>query len=258
MSVFGNLKSEGLEETQDRIGGFQVRETDAYLGTIKAAYAGASAGGARNVSVILTMPDGGEYNETIYVTKKTGENWFHPKDKDGKLDTTKKVPLPGFAVINDICIVTTGKELFEQDSEEKIVKIFDYEERKELPKSVPMLIELIGQKFYAGIVKQTVDKSEKDDAGDYQPTGDTREENTIEKVFHHPTMLTVNEARLAQEGKGPAENELFFGKWVEKNKGKTRDKSTKGADGAKTGRPGSGAAPQAGATQKKTTSLFGK
>jgi hypothetical protein len=254
MSVFGNLKNDGLEETQDRLGGFNVRDTDAYEATIKVAYAGQSQGGARNVTLVLLLADG-EYNETIYVTNKAGENWFLNKQ-----DNSKKVPLPGFTTIDDICLVTTGKPLSEQKTEEKVVKVYDYDERKELPKSVPVLTELTGQKVVLGIVKQTVDKNVKNDStGEYEPSGETRDENTIEKVFHHPSLVTVVEAREAQKSGKDAEP-VFHGKWVEKNKGVARNK-TKGAsgNGGQSGRPGGGApqAGNAGGGAKKTNSLFG-
>ena len=248
MSIFGNLTNEGLEETTDRLGGFQIRATDIYPATIKAAYAGQSDGGARNVTIVVELPDG-EYSETIYVTNKKGENWFLNQN-----DKSKKVPLPGFTTIDDICLVTTGKPLAEQDSEEKVVKIYDFDERKELPKAVPMLVDLIGQTLFLGIVQQTVDKNQKNEStGEYEPTGETRDENVIEKVFHDPTKMTVVEARQG------ATEPVFFEKWLSKNKGIVRNKA-KGADGKGTqsGRPGGGA-PQSGAGgQKKTSSLFGK
>ena len=249
MSIFGNLTNEGLEETTDRLGGFQIRATDIYPATIKAAYAGQSAGGARNVTIVAELPDG-EYSETIYVTNKKGENWFPNQN-----DKSKKVPLPGFTTIDDICLVTTGKSLSEQDTEEKVVKIYDFDERKELPKAVPMLVDLIGQTLFLGIVQQTVDKNQKNEStGEYEPTGETRDENIIEKVFHDPTKMTVVEARQG------ATEPVFFEKWLSKNKGNIRNK-VKGADGkggAQSGRPGGGA-PQSGAGgQKKTSSLFGK
>lgn len=248
MSIFGNLTNEGLEETTDRLGGFQIRATDIYPATIKAAYAGQSAGGARNVTIVAELPDG-EYSETIYVTNKKGENWFLNQN-----DKSKKVPLPGFTTIDDICLVTTGKPLAEQDSEEKVVKVYDFDERKELPKAVPMLVDLIGQTLFLGIVQQTVDKNQKNEStGEYEPTGETRDENVIEKVFHDPTKMTVVEARQG------ATEPVFYEKWLSKNKGNIRNKA-KGADGKGTqsGRPGGGA-PQSGAGgQKKTSSLFGK
>lgn len=248
MSIFGNLTNEGLEESTDRLGGFQIRATDIYPATIKAAYAGQSQGGARNVTIVVKLPDG-EYSETIYVTNKKGENWFLNQN-----DKSKKVPLPGFTTVDDICLVTTGKPLAEQDSEEKVVKIYDFDERKELPKSVPMLVDLIGQTLFLGIVQQTVDKNQKNDStGEYEPTGETRDENVIEKVFHDPTKMTVVEARQG------ATEPVFFEKWLSKNKGNIRNKA-KGADGKSTqsGRPGGGAPQSGSGGQKKTSSLFGK
>lgn len=250
MSVFSNLKTDGLEKSEDRLGGFSVKSSDAYLAEIKAAYAIQSQGGAHGVVLVLNL-DGGEYTETVYVTNKQGENWFLNRN-----DKTKKVPLPGFTTINDICLVTTNKPLSEQDTEEKVVKVYDFDEGKELPKTVPMLVDLVGQKFWAGIIQQTVDKNQKNDStGVYEPTGETRDENVIEKVFHEPTKMTVVEAT---EG---ATEAVFFEKWVEKNKGVTRNKA-KGASsiGGKSGRPGGGnGAPQGGNAggQKKTNSLFG-
>ena len=248
MSIFGNLTNEGLEETTDRLGGFQIRATDIYPATIKAAYAGQSAGGARNVTIVAELPDG-EYSETIYVTNKNGENWFPNQN-----DKSKKVPLPGFTTIDDICLVTTGKPLAEQDTEEKVVKIYDFDERKELPKAVPMLVDLIGQPLFLGIVQQTVDKRQKNEStGEYEPTGETRDENVIEKVFHDPSKMTVVEARQG------ATEPVFFEKWLSKNKGNIRNKA-KGADdkGAQSGRPGGGAPQSGNGGQKKTSSLFGK
>lgn len=68
MSLFGNLKSDGLEQTQDRLGGgYQPKETDIYTGKIKALYAGKSAGGAQSVSLILSLADGSEYLSLIHI-----------------------------------------------------------------------------------------------------------------------------------------------------------------------------------------------
>ena len=105
---FGNLSSEGLEESQDRLGGFSVLDSDIYTGTIKAFYAGQSSKGAKSVTLIFSH-DGKEYSETVYVTNRNGENWFmNPQDK------TKKVPLPGFTTIADICLVCTDAPLADQ------------------------------------------------------------------------------------------------------------------------------------------------
>ncbi len=243
MSLFGNLTTEGLEETQDRIGGFQVFDTDVYTATIKAAYAGQSAGGAQSVTLILDL-DSKEYTETVYVTSKKGENYFLNKD-----DKTKKIPLPGYTVADDICLVTTDKPLNGQEGEDKTMNVWDNDAKRQMPKSVPMMVGLLGKTVGLGIVRQLENKNEKDAAGDYQPTADTREVNFIDKVFHHPTNLTVVEAR----------NEItepkFYDAWIARNQGQTRDKRViKDGQTGQSGRPG---APAAGSAPAAKKSLFG-
>jgi len=248
-SLFGELKNDGLEESQDRLGGFSVLETDIYTGPIKMAYAGQAASGARSVTLIVEH-DGKEYRETIYITNKKGENFFLNKD-----DKSKKVPLPGFTTIDDICLVTSGKPLAEQEGEDKMVKIWDNDARKELPKSVPVLTGLLGLVVSLAIVKQLENKNVKDSSGEYVPTGEERETNFIDKVFHTETRMTVAEARNG------AEKGIFWDAWLERNKGKVRDKRViKDGVGGTPGRPSSkpvSGPPQANGAAPARKSLFG-
>lgn len=252
-TLFGNLKSDGLEQSTDNLGGGGfTRESDIYSGKIKMAYAGAAKSGARFVQLIVDLPDGKEYKETVYITNKAGENFYLNKS-----DNSKKVPLPGFTTIDDICLCATGKPLSDQDSEEKIVKIYDFETKAELPTSVPVLIELLGQDISLAILKVTENKqadSGKVDASGkkiYEATAETRDINSIDKVFNTDTKMTVVEAR------NKAEAPVFWDNWLERNKGKTRDKTSKvignpSAPGAARSGP-----PQAGAAPARQ-SLFGK
>lgn len=245
MSIFNKLKSDGLEESQDRLGGFSPLETDIYKGVIKALYAGQSSGGAMSVSLIVDI-GGREYRETLWVTNKNGENFFLNKD-----DKTKKVPLPGFTVADDIVLIATGEPLSAQETEDKVIKLYDFEAKAELPKSVPMITAAIGKEISLGIVKQTVNKNVKQ-GDEYVPSAETRDENVIEKVFHPELKLTVAEARNGQE------EAKFYDAWLECNKGQTRDKR-KVKDGA--GAPGAPAKAAPGAAaggQAPRKSLFGK
>lgn len=240
MGVFGNLKSEGLEKTEDRLGGFAPLESDAYEATIKLAYAGKSAKGALSLNIVADL-GGREYRETLWVSNAKGENWWVN-------DNNKKVPLPGFTVANDLCLVTTDKTLDDQNTEEKIVKIYDFEEKKEVPKSVDVLVDMIGQKVTLGILKNLENKTQLQ-GNEYIAIADTRDTNTIEKVFHYPTGMTVNEATSDK----PEAN--FLPSWTERNKGKTRDRrSIKDGQAGSSGRPGGGA-PAAGGGERR--SLFG-
>ena len=246
MSIFKNLTHAGLEETQDRTGGgFGAVEAGLYTGTIKLAYAGKSSGGAHNITLVVALENGREYTETIYITNKAGDNFYVKGDK--------KFPLPGFTTMDDICLVTSGKGLAEQDTEEKVVKIYDFDAGAELPKSVQALTDIMGQQVTLGILKTLTTKMQKDGNGAYTiPTDETREENSTDKVFHSASMMTTVEAR---QGKTVGE---FHTVWDEKNTGKTRDKTYKGNPGQAGSTVKAGMPPMAGAAQSaKKPSLFG-
>ena len=243
--LFGNLSNDGLEESQDRLGGSRVLETAPYTGTIKAVYAGKStSSNAQSITVIMETDSNGEYRETFWVTNGKGENFYLDKN-----DKSKKVPLPGFTIIEDMCLVTTNKSLSEQSAEDKIMNVYDPDQKAEVPKSVPMLVELLGKKVTFGIAKETKNKQKKDSNGIYQDTAESRDENVTDKVFHYPSNLTVVEAR--KQIQTPA----FFPAWVERNNGKTRDRRSIKDGEAQSGRPGM--PPKAGESTAKAPSLFG-
>lgn len=245
--LFGNLTTAGAEKVTDRVGGGGTVPTGIYAGAkIKAAYAGKSAGGAQSVTVMVEV-GGIEHRETLWVTNKNGDNTYPDKQ-----DKTKKHLLPGFIVANDLCLLVTNAELSDQDFEEKVLSLYDFDAKKEVPTNVHVITGLTGKEITLAIVEQIVDKQKKDDNGVYQNTGETRTENTIEKVLH-TDRRTVVEIR---EG---FEEPAWATKWAEKNQGKEARNRAKGADG-KSGAPGgrSGAPGAAGgASQSPKTSLFG-
>lgn len=245
MSLFNNLSNEGLEEVQDRLGGYTPLDTDIYTGKVKAFYVGKSTGGAMSITLIADI-NGREYREVLWVTNKKGENFYLNQN-----DKTKKVPLPGFTIADDICLITTGEPLSKQDTEDKVINIYDYEAKKELPTSVQMVTAVLGQEVSLGIIRQTVNKTQKDSNGEYVPIAETRDENVIDKVYHPVHKLTVAEARNGKE-KGE-----FWDAWLERNKGQTRDKRTiKEGEAGKAGAPK--AAPKAdSASAAPRKSLFG-
>lgn len=249
MKMFGNLTTDGTEKVEDRLGGGGgIFETGVYEGVVKVAYVGKSSSSqAQSVTVIGDI-GGREYRETFWITNGKGENTYPDKN-----DKSKKHLLPGYISINDLCMMTTEMPLTEQDLAEKVVEIYDFEAKKPVPTNVPVFVDMIGKPFKAAIVKQTVDKQKKNSAGVYENTGETRDENVVEKFFHPETNQTLTEA--IEEIEGGA----FLNKWLEKNEGKTRNRA-RGANGnaGQAGRPGaSGGAPVAGAAQKPKTSLFG-
>lgn len=249
-NLFGNLKSEGLSESEDRLGGgFQPLNTDIYTGPIKVAYAGKSTNGAQSVTVVLDL-GGREYRETVFITNVKGENFY--KDRE---DQTKHHPLPGFTLIDDLCVAASEIPLSEQETEDKVVKVWDFDAGKELPKSVPVLVGLTNKVVSLAIVRERQNKKAKNESnGKWEDIAEEKEINRITKVFHTESHLTMAEARKEQ----PAE---FWDSWLEKNKGEVYDARTikDGAQSGQKGRPQSGP-PQAnggseGSPAKK--SLFG-
>lgn len=250
MSIFKKLTTEGAEKAVDRLGGgFQAVPSDIYDVTIKMAYVGNSAHSkAMSVTLIATMADNKELRETIWITNKDNENTYADKQ-----DAKKKHLLPGFITVNDICLLATGNELSEQETEEKMVKIYNSTEKKEVPTAVQVITDLIGKKVKLGVLRKKSWKQKRDDSGNYVNTDQTRDENTIDKVFHADNGRTVQEY---MHGVDPAE---FMPAWEKQNKGKDRDDTTRAQPAAAaaggiggTGRPGGAAGP---GTAKKN--IFG-
>ena len=246
MKMFSNMTTDGLEEAGDRLGPGGLIDTGIYEGTVKLAFAGsAQSSKAQSITIHIDI-NGFEFRETFWVTNRDNENFYVDKK-----DPNKKHPLPGFQMVDELCLVTTGYPLTDQDFEEKVVQLYDYEKKKDAPQNVPVLINLLGKPVRVAVVKQVVDKQKKNDAGVYVNTGETREENVADKFFHQESLRTVSEIRNG------AEEATFHDAWKTKNAGKTRNRA-KGAQGnsGTPGRPGAAAGGTA-AAQKPKTSLFG-
>jgi hypothetical protein len=243
MSMFANLTADTLEESTDRLGGFAPLETGIYSGKIKLAYAIESRQGAQGVTLVVDIA-GKESTFTQYITNRQKQNYYMSKDTP-----PKKMPLPGFTTIDDVCLCAVGRPLSEQATESKVVSLYDPELKREVPQSVPMLMGLLGQEISLAIEKCTVDKTSKNAAGDYVPTGETREVNEIAKVFNTATRMTVVEAKSGQLGGA------FWDAWQTRNAGKTRDRRDKNAQ-AVGGVPGAPVAAAPGTVPAARVNLF--
>lgn len=234
----GLQSKEGIEGEKDVLGGGGLFDSNVYLMTIKEAYLTVASSKAIGVAITAETPEGRRYRTTEYVTsgeKKGCKNTY--TDKNGK-----EHYLPGFNLINGLCLLTCAKELSQMSTEKKVVKQF--KDGKEEPVQVDMLTEMLGKQAYFGIVRQKVNKTEKNDAGDWVPVAEAREENVLEKIFRERDKKTVQEIR------DQVEEASFFAEWEKANAGKTRDRykdvggAQSGAPGAPGGNKDNGAAPQ--------------
>lgn len=235
MNIFESLTTDGLEEATDRLGGPSLFDTDVYTGTVKLAYAGKSSGGAHSLTVLLDL-NGSEYKEILYVTNKEGNNWY-----PNKTDPKKKEQMMGFIIADDLALLTTGFPLASQTFEEKVVNIYDYDLKREVPTNVPVIVDMIGKEISVAIERSTENKQTKDSSGKYVNTAEIRDTNTIVKVYHAATGRTVSEF------KGNVQEPVHRDGWLVRYKSKTRNK-VKALEGA-AGLPGGAAKP--------TGSLFG-
>lgn len=243
MSLLANLTSDdSIQNERDSVGGNGARESNIYPMTIALAYLTKSQGGA--IALNLSLKDQqGEVKPQLWMTSGTAKgckNYY--EDRNG----TKQY-LPGFLIANSIALLTVGKELSQLETETKVVNVYSAEAKAEVPTKVDMVMDLLNQEVIVGLIKQTVDKTKKNEAtGIYEATGETRDENEIDKIFRAKDRMTTAEIRAQ------AEEAVFITTWEQKWAGKTRNRTK----GTAAGVPGAVKQAQA-ASKKPTTSLFG-
>lgn len=245
MSIFKNVTSDdSIANERDSVGGGGVLESGLYPATVKLAYATTAASGAMGLVLHLQTEQGREIRETLWITSgkaKGGKNYY---EKDGQ-----KHYLPGYLNATALTLLTVGEELSEVETETKVVNVYSREAKAEVPTKVEMLMDLLDQPIHVGVIKEIVDKTTQADDGSYVPTGETREQNVIDKFFR------ASDNRTTAEIRAKSEDAVFVNTWKERWSGKTRDRSTKGAANTPARSAGSGIAANQPA-KKPTTSLF--
>lgn len=232
MKMFGNFDNEGVTERAPSLGGGGPLESGIYTGTVKLAYVGQSQSSSAQSITLHVDIDGNEYRETFWVTNKNGNNYYVAQSGD-------KTMLPGYSHMDHLCLLTTRYAFKDQDFEQKVCKLWNYEAGQEVNTEVMVMTGVIGHKITMGIQKKIVDKNKKDANGKYVPSGETREENETAVFFHEESGRTVAEIRANKE------EASFIDAWKAKNEGKTRNLA-KGTQKSAGGIPGANAAPQAG------------
>lgn len=241
MSFMKNLVTDdSIENERDVVGSGGPLDSGLYKATITLAYITQAASEALGLVVHFKTDQGRELRQTFWMTSGKDKGCKNYYERDGE-----KHYLPGFNVANSLTLLTIGKEISELEPEDKVCNVWNKEAKAEVPTKVKMLMDLLNQDILLGVIRQKVDKTVKNDAGKYVPTGETREENEVDKIFRAKDRMTTAEIRAQ------AEEATFATLWNEKWEGVTRDRS-KGGE-SNTGTPG---APKASGAKKPTTSLF--
>ena len=245
MNMFANLATDdSIASEKDSVGGGSgPLNSGLYSMTITMAHIGVSAGGAQSLNLSLKAEDGKEVRQTLWMTSGTAKGGKNYYEKDGV-----KNYLPGFLLANSLCQLAVGKDIAQTDIQEKVINLYSFDAKAEVPTKVKVVMDLLNQPILVGILKQTVDKNIKDAAGVYVPSGETRDENEIDKLFHPESRMTTAEI------KAKATEAVFVTTWSDKHTGVTRNKAKGAAAGGVAGAPRpAGAAP---AAAKPKSSLF--
>jgi len=241
MSILANLNVDEsvVIEDKDVVGGGFLVDSGIYECTIAMAYLTESSKGALGVVIHLETADKATVRETIYFTsnKQNGQSLYYTDKQTGE-----KRALPGFTLLDTIAQMTAGCGFTQLSEVEKTIDVYNSEQKKDVATKVKYLEQLVGEKIYAGIIKVIEDKNQLVD-NQYVPTGETRETNSIDKVFHFPTKYTVTEAQaenLRPEGE-PKVEANFYDRWLDRWEGKEKNLAKGKAAGGAAG----GFAPKA-------------
>jgi hypothetical protein len=245
MNMLANLATDdSIAGEKDSVGGASILDSALYMMEITAAYINKASSGALALVVHAKNADGKQLRQSFWMTSGTAKGGKNYYEKDGE-----KNYLPGFLHANSLALLTVGKEISELETEEKVIKLYSAEAKSEVPTKVPMLTELLNKEVLFGVIRQTVPKTKKNDNGEYVPTGETRDENEVDKIFRARDRMTTAEIRAK------AEAATFADTWETKWAGKVKDKTKGATASASTAGAPKGAAPTG--TKKPANSLFG-
>jgi hypothetical protein len=248
MNALSKLKvnDSDIQGERDVVGGSAPWESGLYPVEVTMAYLTSSSKGSLGLVLSLENETGGKHTSTLYMT--TG-------DAKGNVpysinDKGEKKFLTGYNQANSLCLLTVGKEIGDMETEEKVINIYNYDAKADVPTKVQVLTDLLGRKIIVGIQKQLVSKRAQGADGQYVATAETREQNEIDKFFRASDKLTTAEILAGAVDESGA---AFYKTWDERFSGKVRDRTEKPTGGVATGAFGKAAA---GAGGKPTKSLF--
>lgn len=247
MNMLANLTTDdSIASEKDSVGGGSgPLASGLYPMTVAMAHISISAGGATGLVLSLKTEDNKEVRQTLWMTSGTAKGGKNYYEKDGV-----KNYLPGFLLAQSLCLLAAGKEVSAVDIEDKVINLYNFDAKAEVPTKVKVVMDLLNKPVLVGMIKQTVDKNVKNDAGVYVASGETREENEIDKLFHAESHLTTAEI------KAKAEEPSFVNTWAAKHTGVTRNKAKGAAAGGTAGAPRLAGAAGAPAVAKPKSSLF--
>jgi hypothetical protein len=208
-----NVKPEDIKggKETDRLGGGGVLETAVYPFVLDSIYTTESKKSAVGIVVNLLVGDNQQkYSETFWITTGSDKGCNPYYEKDGQ-----KNWLPSYVMLDSFTNMINGKGITDQDTDTRVLNIYDYETQKEIPTKVETLVDLLGIKGFVAITKVRSNKQVKGDNG-YVDSPEERFTNQVSKFFNSEKQ-TATEKAAGVAG-------TFADKWAEKYNGKVTDK----------------------------------
>jgi hypothetical protein len=225
-----------IEEEKDTLGGGGgVIESSIVKATIEMVYNDTASSGAKSIVIVAKTDEGNTIRQTTFISNKAG-GYTYTNDKG-------TYPLPGFSQMSHALEAITGKPLGNtQDIQEKTIKLYDFDLKKEVPVKRQVFMDTLGKVVKIGVLKVSEEKATKE--SNYKDgTGEFREYNSFDKWFDAETDMTV----LEQKDDSITEPK-FMAKWLEKNEGKVKVIKAKN--------PGVASGAVSGAPATTTSTLF--
>ena len=167
----------------------QVVESGVYPLRVSMAYLDESQGGAKCLKVHFDAVDNSfKFRQSFWLTTSKAKGcrtWYE--------QAGKQVQLPGYSAANHLAIAITGKELKSQTTAKKVIKLWNYDAKAELPVEVEAVVDMIGKLFQGGVMKIVENKKVLND-GKWVPVPEKKIFNEVSKIFNEDG-LTISELK---------------------------------------------------------------
>lgn len=95
----------------------------------------------------------------------------------------KKHLLPDMQRANELANLVTGKDLGDLETDDRVLNLWSYDAKAEVPTKVKVLPDLLGVTVQAGVLKIVDNKRTQNGAGEWVATNEKKETNEVSKIF---------------------------------------------------------------------------
>lgn len=199
---------EDVQENSENVGGWSADDSGIQTVMFDLAYQTESKNGAYALNLNSKDKDGNERRYTIYFTNRNKEVFYIDKK------TQEKKMLPGYQLINNLCLAACGKSFQEvvKASKKKVIDLYDFESRSDVPTEVTTYPAMCKKVLKIGVIKVSKNKFVKG-----KETNEKVEVNEIHTAFRKDDNLTPKEVKdKVKEAKA-------YPKWVKYWDGRVKD-----------------------------------